>query len=83
MFTDLIVLPRLHSEHGFHRAPTVGLAVVGALLVESSHTVDLFPMSLVREKSWNGEVPKQPLWQAEAFRLQYFMQSGRPGCSIS
>jgi hypothetical protein len=74
-----LLLPRLLSERGVCRAPTVGLTVVGALLQECGN-VDLFPMSLSREASWKGECPQKLLWQGEAFRLQAFLRSRRPAC---
>ena len=52
-------MPRLTSEYGVHRAPTVGLAVVGALLTKHSKvvTADLFPMSIVGEQVWAKGIP--------------------------
>lgn len=76
-------MPRLCSEYGIHRGPTVGLAVVGALLAKyHDAVVDLFPMSLVKEAVWGGELPQKPLWQGEAFRLQKFLTSGFPACQL-
>ncbi len=67
-----MLLPRVHSEHGVHRALSVGLATVGGLFLKCKTFVDvgLFPMSVVGEQ----------YWEAEASHLHEFLGSGRLDC---
>ena len=71
-------MPRLNSEYEIHRAPTVGLAVVGALLTKHSKvvTADLFPMTIVGEQVWATDIMVNLEWQGEARRMQRFLMSG-------
>ena len=78
VFKHVLLMPRLSVGYGVHRAPTVGLVVVAALLSKNSqvHIADLFPMSMFGEQVWSQEVPVKPKWQAEAERIQRFFWLG-------
>ncbi len=74
-----MLLPRVYCKSGVHRAPTVALSLVGALMLYSPTVTlaDVFPMSLVGNAASSAyRTPRN--WQPEALRLQAFLMSGHP-----
>lgn len=70
------ILPRVYCGSGVHRAPTVALSAVGALILHcpTAKVVDAFPMSLVGVSESLYRMARN--WRPEAFRLQNFLLSG-------
>lgn len=67
-----MALPRLYCESGVHRALTVGLTVVGALIRNHEVTfADLFPILLRTDASRLTPAT----WAYDGIRLDRFMRS--------
>ena len=83
-----LLLPRVSCSSGVHRAPTVALSVVGALMLHSPtvKVADVFLMSLVGQSAMELAIKGRRAarnWRPEARRLQTFLLSGHPVYRLS